>query len=146
MPSALVCVAAPCTTQWKYHEVTGDRQGATCGARGISRHGTHGRMSRNPTFTFLRERKPQAAHVQAAGNETSIEGARNLFHRPSQLVAWGHATSCVFPRTRTASNPIQDLSRFTHSFIPLPRTSLTTPPHISGHRKARTGYSPLKIH
>ena len=50
---------------------------ATSGARGISRHGLCGRMSRNPTSTPLRERKPQAAHVQAAENETSIEGSRN---------------------------------------------------------------------
>ena len=50
---------------------------ATSDAQGISRHGTRRRMSRNPTSTPLRERKPQAAHVQAAGNETSCEGSRN---------------------------------------------------------------------
>ena len=32
---------------------------------------------KNLTSTLLLERKPQAAHVQAAGNETSIEGSRN---------------------------------------------------------------------
>ena len=34
---------------------------ATSDARGIPGHGTHGRMSRIPTSTLLRERKPQAA-------------------------------------------------------------------------------------
>ena len=57
---------------------------ATSDARGISQHGIRGRMSRNPTSTLLRERKPRhpmyrrrETKLVAKGHETSFIGHRN---------------------------------------------------------------------